>query len=134
MSNKSTGTEFEKEFCVLLSERGFWAHRMQDNVNGQPFDVMAAKNGKPYVFDCKNCEGENFLFRRMEENQRTAMDLWLDCGNQNCFFAVRYPLKGIRLFEYIDLIAYEKEGMKFISQKTADSYGYTINEFMREFT
>ena len=34
MNNKSKGTAFEKEFAQWLSEKGFWAHLMQDNQNG----------------------------------------------------------------------------------------------------
>ncbi|WP_230398002.1 PDDEXK family nuclease [Novisyntrophococcus fermenticellae] len=133
MSNKSMGTAFEKEFAKLLSDFGFWVHRMQDNANGQPFDLIAAGNGRTYVFDCKNCEGNNFLFRRMEENQRNAMDLWLQCGNQNAMFAVRYPDIGVYVFEYRDLNSYEQDGMKGIKQEMAHIYGYTFEEFTRMF-
>lgn len=132
MSNKSNGTAFEREFAEMLSARGFWAHLMQDNSNGQPFDVIAAKNGSTFVFDCKDCTGSRFEFRRMEENQRNAMQLWLDCGNQNAMFAVRYSGNQIYLFEFTDLVAYEEE-RKSISQNEAITYGYTMDEFMRIF-
>ena len=56
MSNKSNGTAFEREFAQMLSEHGFWAHCLKDNQNGQPFDVIAARNGITYVFDCKDCQ------------------------------------------------------------------------------
>ena len=46
MSNKSNGTDFEKEFAQKLSDHGFWVHRMQDNQNGEPFDVIAARDGE----------------------------------------------------------------------------------------
>ncbi len=132
MNNKSEGTAFEKEFAELLSERGFWAHLLQDNHNGQPFDVIAVKNDEPYAFDCKDCTGKNFELRRMEENQRYAMQLWLDCRNTVAMFAVRYSGNQIYLFEYGDLIEYEKE-MKSIPESKAAVYGYTIDEFMRIF-
>ena len=60
MSNKSNGTDFEKEFTQKLSEYGFWVHRLQDNHNGQPFDVIAARDGETLVFDCKDCQSSNF--------------------------------------------------------------------------
>ena len=78
MSNKSNGTAFEREFAQMLSERGFWVHLLKDNSNGQPFDVIGAMHDTPYAFDCKDCTGKNFELRRMEENQRNAMQLWLD--------------------------------------------------------
>lgn len=89
MSNKSMGTEFEKEFAQMLAEKGFWAHCMKDNQNGQPFDVIAARNGATYVFDCKECQGESFRLSRIEENQHNAMSLWSSTGNRQGLFAIR---------------------------------------------
>lgn len=133
MSNKSVGTAFEKEFAELLSSYGFWVHRLQDNHNGQPFDIIAARNGQTYTFDCKDCAGNYFSFRRMEENQRNAMQLWLDCGNENAMFAVKYPDVGIYIYEFSDLVSYEQDGMTRIKQEDANAYGYTFKEFMRMF-
>lgn len=48
MSNKSAGTQFEREFAARLAAEGFWVHRFQDNKNGQPCDVIAARNGEAY--------------------------------------------------------------------------------------
>lgn len=133
MSNKSAGTAFEKIFAKLLSERGFWAHRLQDNQNGQPFDIIASKNSNTYVFDCKDCTGRYFNFNRIEENQKSAMDLWQECGNNQGMFAVRYPDDHIYIFPYDDLMAYKRDGMASISLKEAPSYGYDLDEFMEGF-
>ena len=65
----------------LLAEKGFWVHRLQDNQNGQPFDIIAVKNGRAYAFDCKDCAGHSFPLSRIEENQRMAMERWKECGN-----------------------------------------------------
>ena len=81
-SNKAYGTQFERDFAKILAEHGFWAHRMQDNKNGQPFDIIAAKNGNVYAIDCKDCQSDVFSFERIEENQRSAMSLWEACGNR----------------------------------------------------
>ena len=51
MSNKSAGTQFEREFASRLAAEGFWVHRFQDNKNGQPCDVIAARDGEAYLFD-----------------------------------------------------------------------------------
>lgn len=90
MSNKKNGTAFEREFAELLAENGFWAHCLADNANGQPFDVIAVRNGNAYVFDCKDCQGERFDLRRIEENQENAMELWSETGNSTGMFAVRF--------------------------------------------
>ena len=97
MSNKSSGTAFECDFATSLSGYGFWVHRLQDNRNGQPFDVIAARDGITYVFDCKDCSQERFPFSRIEENQKTAMKLWWECGNTEPMFAIQFPLQGVRV-------------------------------------
>lgn len=97
MSNKSNGTAFEKEFARMLAGHDFWVHCIRDNANGQPFDVIAARDGVTYVFDCKDCSQERFPFSHIEENQKTAMRLWWECGNTEPMFAIRFPLRGIRV-------------------------------------
>ena len=78
---------------------------MQDNQNGQPFDLLAAKNGKTYVIDCKDCNGKTFRLSRIEENQRTAMRLWQETGNREGLFAIRFQeqiyLVGFQWLEYL---------------------------------
>lgn len=107
MSNKSTGTAFEREFAQTLSENGFWAHCLKDNSNGQPFDVIAARNGATFVFDCKDCQGEAFRLSRIEENQHNAMTLWRDTGNRQGMFAIR--IQGIVILVSHLMIALLKE-------------------------
>lgn len=99
MSNKSNGTAFEKEFAQTLSQCGFWVHCIRDNENGQPFDVIAAKDGETRVFDCKDCQQGSFPLWRIEENQITAMRLWQECGNREGLFVLKLP-SGIRLLPY----------------------------------
>lgn len=51
MSNKSSGNAFEHDLAQYMSRRGWWAHIFQDNRNGQPFDIVLAKEGKTQVGD-----------------------------------------------------------------------------------
>lgn len=88
-SNRKTGTSFEHELCIALSEQGFWAHNLAQNSAGQPFDVIAARNGRSYPIDCKVCENDTFPMRRMEENQISSMTLWQETGNGEGWFALK---------------------------------------------
>lgn len=116
MSNKSTGTAFEKEFAELLAGKGFWVHRFQDNQNGQPFDIIAVKNGRAYVFDCKHCEGRAFRLSRIEENQWMAMERWRECENGTGYFAVHFTASGTHILDFNEIILYKKLGNNALSE------------------
>ena len=90
MSNKKLGNDFETEFCELLAEHGFWVHNLAQNAAGQPADVIAVKEGEPYLIDCKVCSQGKFTFNRIEENQELSMELWRDCGNGYGLFALKF--------------------------------------------
>ena len=81
MTNKKIGNDFESDFCEILFENGFWTHNLAQNASGQPADVIAARNGKTYLIDCKVCSNRGFALSRMEENQDLSMELWKDTGN-----------------------------------------------------
>lgn len=130
MSNKSAGTAFEKEFAQLLSDHGFWVHRLQDNHNGQPFDVIAARDGETLVFDCKDCRNSNFYLRRIEDNQRNAMKLWMECGNLGGIFAVRYPDDEVFLMLVEDLEEAWSNGIRHIDREHAKFYGAPLGAWL----
>lgn len=121
MSNKSTGTAFEREFAHMLSENGFWAHCLKDNSNGQPFDVIAARNGATYVFDCKDCQGKVFSLSRIEENQHNAMTLWRETGNREGIFSIKINRK-VYLVTYAELMYFHD------AKGTLSATEHVINE------
>ena len=88
MSNRSDGNRFERELCVALSVNGFWVHNFAQNAAGQPADVIAVKNGKAYLIDCKVCKNDVFLFSRIEYNQELAMRKWREAHNGSGWFAL----------------------------------------------
>jgi Holliday junction resolvase len=112
LNNKKIGTDFEQEFCQLLSERGYWVHFLNpDKTGSQPFDVIAVKNGTAYAFDCKTSASDKFSINRLEDNQILAFEKWIRCGNTAPMIAVKYNDDIIILY-YEDLKA-----MKFIDLK-----------------
>lgn len=90
MINRKEGNQFETELCELLSEEGFWCHNLAQDAAGQPADVIAVKEGQAYLIDCKICSRNRFQFTRIEENQRSAMELWRECGNGEGWFALQF--------------------------------------------
>lgn len=106
MSNKKAGNDFEDQFAELAGSKGFWAHRMTANVDGQPADVIICKNNIPVLVDCKDCKNNVFKLSRIEENQELAMTKWLEKGNKYALFALKVSSE-----EY--MIPYEKQGNKY---------------------
>lgn len=86
--NRKIGNAFEQRLCLSLSAYGFWAHNLAQNKQGQPFDVMASRNGRTHPIDAKVCEKDVFKLSRMEENQISAMTLWRETGNGEGWFAL----------------------------------------------
>lgn len=128
-NNKKAGTDFENAFVQILSEQGFWVHKMQDNRNGQPFDVIAAKQGCTYVFDCKDCKNDTFPLSRIEENQYNAMSLWQQCGNQEGLFVMNTS-KGIRILSLEILEFLKDRNIKTVNKNDLLWYSTPLSEWL----
>ncbi len=97
-SNKKNGTTFEEEFAQFLYENGFWVHLLTQNAAGQPADIIAVKNGRALLIDCKVCEKDLFRMERIEENQWTSMNFWRQRGNGEGWFALKTSDGTVTLF------------------------------------
>nr|DAS23330.1 MAG TPA: hypothetical protein [Herelleviridae sp.] len=104
MSNKKIGNVFENEFCEILSENGFWVHNFAQNQAGQPADVIAVRDGGSFLIDCKVCITGRFQLNRIEENQQSAMQHWVDTGNEEAWFALKIE-NSIVMMRYSDLMS-----------------------------
>lgn len=88
-NNKKSGTAFENDFRRLLRKNGFWSHKLVENENGAPFDIIAVKNKRAYAFDCKDCSSARFPLNRVEDNQITGMQSIREAGAET-FFVFRF--------------------------------------------
>lgn len=88
-SNRKVGNNFEQDLCEILFGNGFWTHNLAQNQAGQPADVIAVRNRRAYLIDCKVCStSKGFSLKRMEDNQDLSMTLWQECGNGEGWFAI----------------------------------------------
>ena len=101
--NRKVGTGFERDLCLSLSGCGFWAHNLAQNSQGQPFDVIAARNGVSYPIDCKDCSKNIFKMERIEENQYSAMSLWKHTNNGESWFALRLNNGAVYMISFSDM-------------------------------
>ncbi len=110
MVNSTNGHKFERELCQKLSEKGFWAHNIASRSEGQPADVIAAKNNTVILIDCKVCENDEFSFSRIEPNQETAMTLFDKCGNLLSYFALKMSNGDIYMISFTAILLCQGEG------------------------
>lgn len=130
MSNKKLGNDFEARFCEILFEEGFWCHNLTRNASGQPADVIAVRNGKAHLIDCKVCSNRGFALSRMEENQDLAMEHWKDCGNGDGWFALLLGDHTIYMIPHIVIRAMAKK-QSSMSEKEISECGKTLEYWLR---
>ena len=126
MGNRKLGTDFEREFAQILADNGFWVHRMAQNASGQPFDIIAAKDGKTYPIDCKVCTKDRFLLERCEENQRLSMKLWREKGNGVGWFALKLSDGLIFLISHRSIELLIERGVKTIDREMLWGWGFYL--------
>ena len=130
--NKKSGSDFENEFCELVSHAGFWAHCVKDNKNGQPADVIVSKNNNAALIDCKDCENDMFPMSRIEENQELAMTKWLLCGNLYADFALKTSA-GIRIIGIEKLLELRAQGLKRLNLAQIEENSISFSEWVEVF-
>lgn len=130
-TNKKLGNDFETEFCNLLYEQGFWVHNMAQNQAGQPADVIAVRNGKAFLIDCKVCSNMRFPLSRVEENQHYAMELWKECGNGEGWFALKLN-DTVYMIPHFTMRAYLNSQQASISAAEIWECGKPFEEWVRK--
>ena len=92
MNNKRLGNSFEKEYAEILRSYGYWVTFLspKQNIGSQPCDLIAIKDDKPVLIDCKTCSSRLFPISRIEENQRQAFKRYSKCGNTDFILAIKY--------------------------------------------
>lgn len=126
--NKKVGSAFETELCELLFAYGYWVHNFANKQAGQPADVIAVKDGKAYLIDCKVCSRKTFSLSRVEENQHFAMSLWKTCGNGEGWFALKIEDEVI-MIPHRTMIALSYE-TSTLNEKDIHEYGVPLERWL----
>lgn len=130
-TNKKTGNTFERQLCAALAKEGFWAHNMTQSAQGQPFDVLAARNGVSHPIDCKDCAKNVFKLERMEENQIYAMTAWKQTGNGESWFALRLNTGEVYMIPFSVLETMQVE-MSTIGEHGIRTSGIPLSEWVKQ--
>ena len=130
MINKKLGNEFEKELSEILYDAGYWVHLLNQNKNGQPADIIAVKNKKAYLIDAKVCSLEKFAFKRVEENQRLSMQMFIECGNTTPYFALK-ARNEIYMLSYKTIRDLISQGKKQLNFEEINKYSTRLSTWLR---
>ena len=128
--NKKLGNKFEKELSEILYNAGYWVHLLNQNKNGQPADIIAVKNKKAYLIDAKVCSLEKFAFKRVEENQRLSMQMFIECGNTTPYFALK-ARNEIYMLSYKTIRDLIKQGKKQLNFEEINKYSTRLSTWLR---
>ena len=129
MNNKRLGNSFEAELCEILFENGFWTHNLAQNASGQPADVLAVRNSKAYLIDCKFCTNNRFQFSRLEENQQMSMTLWKNCNNGEGWFAMSLNDGRVYMLRHSLMIALSLN-QSSINEELITHYGTPLEKWL----
>lgn len=130
MMNKKLGNDFEKELCQIFADAGYWTHNFANRKNGQPADIIAVKNKKAFLIDAKVCSFEVFPFRRIEENQILAMNIWEECGNNTPYFALKCR-NEVYMVSYDSIKDLAEKGKKQLNLEDMNKYGVRLATWIR---
>lgn len=130
--NRKQGNAFEQRLCLSLSAYGFWAHNLAQNKQGQPFDVIASRNGRTHPIDAKVCEKDVFKLSRMEENQISAMTLWRETGNGEGWFALEMSNGAVYFIRFSVLMELAELEVSTLSEKQIRRYGLPLGEWVKQ--
>ena len=130
MINKKIGNDFEQELCEILADAGYWVHNFANRKNGQPADIIAVKDGDAYLIDAKVCSYEIFPFKRIEDNQHLAMDMWIECNNIEPYFSLKCR-NEIYMVGYRTIKDLMKKGKKQLNLEDMNKYGTRLATWLR---
>lgn len=130
MVNKKLGNDFEQELCEILSDAGCWVHNFANRKNGQPADIIAVKNNRSFLIDAKVCSKDIFQFKRIEDNQQLAMEMWIECGNLSPYFALK-ARNEVYMVPYETIKGLIRKGKKQLNIEDMNKYGTRLSYWIR---
>ena len=91
---------------------------------------MEIKNKKAYLIDAKVCSLEKFAFKRVEENQRLSMQMFIECGNTTPYFALK-ARNEIYMLSYKTIRDLIKQGKKQLDFAEINKYSTRLSTWLR---
>ena len=115
-SNKKLGNDFEKEFAKILADEGWWVTLLtpKTHIGSQPADLIAVKDNRAILVDCKTCNSYLFPLSRIEQNHIKTNKKYFKCRNTEYYIAIKYK-EDIYVIS-IDTIDFTQKSINLITQ------------------
>lgn len=109
-----TGIQAEKYVAEELAKRGCWVGNFNKGHTGtQPFDQIMSGKKKVWAYDVKHSKIDRFDFRRVEENQESALGFLYKQGVVNTGFVIVYK-DTLYYLSYGTYLTLKKNGDKSV--------------------
>ncbi|MFH1420570.1 MAG: Holliday junction resolvase Hjc [Candidatus Aenigmatarchaeota archaeon] len=112
----SKGYRLERKLVHLLSDRGYMVMRSprSGRMNVPAPDIVAVKNGRVFVIECKN-HANAFT---VEKGQLDQLRAWVDKAGATAYVAWNMPKTGLMFLKLDDVAANNGNiGKKFAMEK-----------------
>lgn len=129
MNNKRAGTRFEHEVAQRLREMGWWVHLLTQSAEGQPADIIAVRNGRAVLIDCKVCQNNWFKLDRIEPNQESAYRMWKKALNYDYLLVLKLKDIAVRALPLGSVLA-AKESVSGLSKDVVLQGGIELERAM----
>lgn len=130
-TNKKNGNDFEREVCLAFKEHKYWVHNFANNKNGQPADLIACNDKFTFLIDAKVCSRDYFDIARIEDNQHSAMTMWMERTGTVPYFVIKFKSGKIYMVSYLNLCMLGEKTSR-IKEVDIAKYSITLEDFLNE--
>lgn len=127
MKNQEIGKLTEFKAAQIFAKHGYWVYQCPKTPEGQPADLIVAKDNKITLVEVKHCDGDRFSLQRVEPNQFTAYKFFKSKGNKSHKILIQFK-SGICLLDFQHIYIRKKLGVKSITFLDAQELGEILDE------
>lgn len=127
MKSHEIGKVTEFKTAQFFSDKGYWVYQCPKTENGQPADLIIAKNNIITLVEVKHCKNNRFTLNRIEPNQLTTYDFYKTKGNTNHKILIKFK-KGVYMMDFSYIKEFISQGYKSITVADLEELGERLYE------
>lgn len=127
MKNHEIGKITEFNAAKFFSKKGYWVYQCPKTPDGQPADLIVAKDNKITLVEVKHCKNDRFNLSRIEPNQFTSYKFFKRKGNTSHKILIVFK-SGVCLLDFKYIYIRKKLDEKSIDFYDAQELGELLYE------